>query len=189
MGLISRLLSFVRTQRNNAQISDVKLDPGGGANITAEHFAPPGDDSHPLPNDYVYSASTPQRGRFAAIGYIDTLNAPKAAAGEKRIYARNSSGAPVVEVWLKNDGTATVVNSAGQVTLSPAGSILGSNGAGSFELQAGGDFVVNGVTIAASGAVTIPTSLTLSGLELAGHTHAQANDSGGNTEQDTGPNQ
>lgn len=188
MGLIARILSFVRVVRNGAQVSDVKSDPGGGPNFTAEHFAPPGDDSHPLTTDYVYAAKTPQSGKYAAVGYVDPLNAPKAQEGEKRIYARDSSGAVVIEVWLKNDGAATIVNENGSVTLNADGSILGQNGAGSFELQAGGDFVVNGVTIASDGSVTIPSSLTLNGKEIAEHTHSQASDSGGNTEQDTGPN-
>lgn len=204
-GLIGRVLSFVRVTRNGAQISDVKVNPGGGPNVTAEHFAPPGDDSHPLPTDYAYTAPTPQRGRQAAVGYVDPINTPQAQPGEKRIYARDSDGAVVVEVWLKNDGEATIFNENGTVTLSPDGtitaengngsvtlsadgSILGQNGAGSFELQTSGDFVVNGVTIAANGAVTIPSSLTLNGKEIAEHNHSQANDSGGNTEQPTGPN-
>ena len=45
MGLIAKLLSFTRVTRNNAKISDVKVNPGGGPNITVEHYATPGDDS------------------------------------------------------------------------------------------------------------------------------------------------
>lgn len=224
MGLITRVLSFTRAVRNSAKVSDTKANPGGGPNITAEHFAPPGDDSHPLASDYAYVAPTAQRGRYAAVGYVDPKSEPKARPGEKRIYARDESGAVVCEVWLKADGSGTLVNSQGSVTLAPdgattitgpggsvthaadgstaaqnpkgsvtlsaSGSILGQNTAGgSFELGGTtGDFVVNGVTIAKNGAVTIPTSLTLNGKEIAGHTHAQGNDSAGNVEQNTGPN-
>ena len=53
MGRVAKLLSFVRLTRNNAKVSDVKIDPGGGPNITVEHFAAPGDDSFPLKTDYV----------------------------------------------------------------------------------------------------------------------------------------
>lgn len=206
MGLIGRVLSFVRAVRNGAQLSDVKTDPGGGPNVTAEHFAPPGDDSHPLGTDYVYISPTPQKGRYAAVGYVDPLNEPKALAGEKRIYARDSAtGVLVVEVWLKNTGEATISNDdgdvtlspdgtiaaqnlAGSVTISPAGSILGQNAGGSFELQAGGTFAVNGVTISPAGVLSVPNSFILDGKEIAGHTHTQGADSGGNTEQNTGPN-
>ena len=211
MGLIALLRSFTRVTRKAANVSDVKLDPGGGPNLTGQHFAPPGDDSHPLPDDYVYAGATPQRGRVAVLGYVDPANTPKAQPGEKRIYARDSSGAVVVEVWLKNDGEATIFNDEGLMTLSPDGtitaqngqgsvtlgadgSILGQNSNGSFELQAGGNFVVNGVTIDTTGLITTPTGIAtpsalVNNVEVDGHNHAQANDSGGNTEQDTGPMQ
>lgn len=173
MGLISILRSFTRVVRNGAQASDVKIDPSGGANVTAEHFSAPGDDSHPLPDDFAVAVSVAQTGRAAVIGYIDPLNTPKAEDGEKRIYARDpSDGSVVVEVWLKNTGEALTSNVNGSVTLSPDGTIKGVNTNGSFELQAGGDFVVNGVTIDKNGKVTIPTSLNLAGKEIAGHDHA-----------------
>jgi len=211
MGLIGRILSFVRTQRHGAQISDVKTDPGGGPNVTAEHFAPAGDDAHPLPGDYVYGAPSPQRGRYAAVGYVDPANQSKAQPGEKRTYARDSNGQQVSEIWQQNDGTVLTQNDEGSTTLAPDGSfqaendngsvtlgadgsILGQNAAGSFELQAGGNFVVNGVTITPAGQIITPTGITtpsavIDGVEAAGHTHPQGNDSGGNTEQPTGPMQ
>lgn len=188
MGRIAKLLSFVRVTRNSAKMSDVKVDPGGGSNITAENFTASGDDSHPLPGDYVALNTREGAGREDVIGYSDPLNEPKALPGDKRIYARDEDGVLIVEIWLKNTGEALISNDNGSVTLSPDGSIKGANGNGSFELQAGGDFLVNGVKIDASGNVTIPTSLTLAGKEIAGHDHSQANDSGGNTEADTGPN-
>lgn len=169
MGRIAKLLSFVRVTRNDAKISDVKVDPGGGPNITAEHFASSGDDAHPLPDDYVIINDLAGTGRKASVGYLDPVNTPKALPGDKRIYARDGdTGAVVVEIWLKNDGTAIVSNDNGSVMLRPDGgsiittpestldakadgSIKGANGSGSFELEAGGDFVVNGVTIDTNG--------------------------------------
>lgn len=177
MGRIARLLSFVRLTRNDAKVSDVKVNPGGGPNITAEHFADAGDDSHPLITDYVALNRGSGTGRESAIGYLDPLNEPKAQPGDKRIYARDAdSGAVVVEVWLKNDGSAVVSNENGSVTLRPDGgtvvatpestfdaaadgSITGDNGNGSFELQAGGDFSVNGVTIDTSGNISTTGSI------------------------------
>lgn len=167
MGLIGKLLSFARANRNSTHVSDAQIDSGGGSNLTAEHFAPPGDDSFPLKGDYAVGQSVQQTGRVATVGYIDSVNEPKASEGEKRIYARDAvSGAVIVEVWLKNDG-----------------SVSGANSNGSFELEAGGDFVVNGVTISAGGVVTIPSSLNLGGKELAGHVHAAGEPPG-----DTGAN-
>lgn len=193
MGRIAKLLSFARSEVNGAKVSDVKVDPGGGANVTAQHFASPGDDSHPLPGDYVALTGVTGTGRANALGYLDPTNERKALPGDKRIYARDEDGATVVEVWLQNDGTAIVVNAQGSVTLRPDGSIRGSNGAGSFELESGGDFVVNGVTIDTSGNVTSPATVTAAtvsapsiqadGKELAGHIHPAGSPPG-----NTGPN-
>lgn len=173
MGRLGKLLSFVRVTRNNgAKVSDVKLDPGGGPNITGEHFSAPGDDAFPLDTDFVITSAIEGSGREDVVGYADTINTPKALEGDKRIYARDPvTGLAVVDVWLKSDGTAATTNANGSVTLNPDGSIKGLNAAGSFELQAGGDFVVNGVTIKANGDVIMPNSLVLNGKEIDGHDH------------------
>ncbi|MFW6031043.1 MAG: hypothetical protein ACOC9T_00510 [Myxococcota bacterium] len=103
--MIGKLLSFVRTEVDDAHVSDVKVDPGGGDNRTAQHFACPGDDSHPLAGDYVATAPSTGRGNEHVTGYIDPSNEPQAGPGEKRIYARDGDGAIVMVVWLKADGT------------------------------------------------------------------------------------
>lgn len=122
MGL-GKLLAFIRGERNSAKLSDVKFDPGGGPNVTAEHFSAPGDDAHPLPGDYVVGVSIQRSGGSAVVGYLDPKNDQKAAAGDKRIYARNSAGASIVELWLKNDGSAILSNANGSITLAANGSI------------------------------------------------------------------
>lgn len=183
MGWINKILSFTRVTRNNARMSDVKIDSGGGDVITAEHYAPAGDDSHPLTTDYAQAIGIPRTGGATVVGYLDPINDPKAQPGDKRIYGRDAdSGGVVVEVWLKNDGTAIVSNANGSITLRPDGSIKGDNGNGSFELQVGGDFVVNGVIIDTGGNITSPATITgntlvgsssviADGKELVGHDH------------------
>jgi hypothetical protein len=183
MGRLARLLSFLNTTRNGAKVSDAKVNPGGGPNITAQHFSDPGDDSQPLPGDYVSLNGDSGSGRETAIGYVDPINTPKAQKGDKRIYARGPDGVAVVDVWLKNTGEAVTSNSNGSFTLSPAGAITGTNGGGSFALLADGTFNVNGVTIDPSGVVTIPNSLILNSKQIAEHDH-----SNGNNGQDTGVN-
>lgn len=166
MGSIAKLLSFTRVLRNGAKLSDVKLDPGGGANLTAEHFADAGDDSHPLPGDYVATVGIPRDGGQAAVGYADTINDPKAAAGEKRIYGRDAStGAAVNEVWLKADGSVMIANSNGAI-----------------ELKADGSVDINGAIISVAGEVTSAT-----GRVLSTHVHAQGNDSASDTQVPTNP--
>ncbi|MCK5606548.1 hypothetical protein KAR91_31890 [Candidatus Pacearchaeota archaeon] len=168
MGLITRVLSFVRVVRNGIYFSDVKMNPDGGSNITGEHFADAGDDSFPLPTDYAVTTTIQRSGGEVPVGYADPINEPKAEAGEKRIYGRDaSSGAQVNEVWLKADGAVLISNINGSFELKADGSMIGQNSAGSFELEAGGDFVINGATITALGDV-----VTALGRSLDTHIHS-----------------
>jgi hypothetical protein len=106
-----------------------------------------------------------------AVGYNDPLNTPKALPGDKRIYARDSSGAVIVELWLGNDGSAALFNSLGHILLA-----------------ANGNINLNGVIIAPNGDITGLNSLILDGKELKDHAHSQGVDSDNDTQQDTGPN-
>ena len=198
MGRIAAILSFSRVEQSGVKTSNVKIDTGGGYDITAQHYSASGDDSFPLETDFVAISSIPRRGGAIATGYLDPLNTPKAQKGDKRIYARDSSGVTVAEVWLKNDGSVLVENDNGSTLLRPDGgnitttpnstfdckadgSIKGDNGSGSFELQAGGTIDLNGVTIDPSGNIITPTTVTAAavsapsikadGKELADHTH------------------
>lgn len=190
MGRIARLLSFLRVTRNGF-LSDVKVNPGGGRNVTGEHCADPGDDSHPLPTDYVITVPIDQTGRVVVVGYLDVNSEKVAEPGEKRIYGRSPGGAVLVDLHLKNDGTAVFTNAGMTYTMSPDGSIRGANENGSFELQAGGDFVVNGATIDTAGNITSPERVTgdevqtAGGIDLGSHTHGGVEPGAGNT---NGPN-
>lgn len=208
MGLIAKLLQFSRATRTGAHVSDSLGDPGGGPNLTAQHFADPGDDSHPLPGDYYAAHGVKRSGSAAAVGYVDPKNAPKAGPGEKRTYARDANGAPVVETWLKSDGTAVTENANVTITAAPDGTVTTDNGAavftigsdghvtaenggGYFTLGADGTVTINGVTIDPAGLVITPNqivtpSAVVGGVEAAGHTHPQGADSSGDSQQDTG---
>lgn len=199
MGRIAKLLSFVRVIKNSAKISDVQVDPGGGANVTVEHFAPPGDDSYPLTTDRPFIINNGREGGESAVGYIDPVSDPVATEGDKRIYGRSPiASATVNQVWLQNDGTILISNDNGSLLLSPDGAIKGDNNNGVFELQSGGNFVVNTVIIDTDGnistnaTVTATTveaviSLTVDTKEMDLHVHDQAADSSGDTQQNTGP--
>ena len=140
--MIGKLLSFTRVLRNNAKLSDVKLNPGGNPNITAEHFADSGDDSYPMPDDYAFISESNGTGRGAAVGYVDVKNDQKALLGEKRIYARDQDGNMVVEQWLKNTGESTLDNMNGSVTLKPDGETAIVNPNGSITLKADGTTII-----------------------------------------------
>lgn len=177
MNYIAKLLSFVRTVKNEANVSDVTIDTGGGNNNTAEHFAPPGDDSFPLKTDYAAVADVPRGGGKVVTGYVDPINTPVAQEGDKRVYGRNpADGFLANQVWLKNDGSVLVSNDNGSVLLradggsivttpnstldaKADGSIKGANGSGSFELQTGGDMDINGCIIDTTGAINCPATI------------------------------
>lgn len=189
MGRIAEVVAIESITKNDVPLLAVTVSPGGGADITVFHIAPPGDDSQPLIGDWAVIQTMERSGTESIVGYVDPNNTPKVLAGEKRIYARDpETGLTVVEVWLRGDGTALTENAAGFSSLSPEGIITGANSNGSFQLQDSGDFVVNGVTIKADGQVIIPSSLLLNSKEIDGHTHSQANDGGGDSQADTGGN-
>lgn len=168
MGL-GKLLSFIRGTRNGAKLSDVKLDPGGGPNVTSEHFSAPGDDAHPLPGDYVIHVAIQRSGGSAVVGYLDPKNDQKAAAGDKRIYARDGDGASIVELWLKNDGTAVLENANATVTMSPNGDIAVDGAAITItgdSITVNGPTTINGATISEAGEIT-----TAGGIDLDTHVH------------------
>lgn len=188
MGFINKLISFARVKRHGVNFSNVEVDPGGGAIKTAEHFEDPGSDSNPLPGDYVATVSHPGAGNVLAVGYLDPVNKPKAAVGEKIIYSRDSEGVLIAEVWLKNDGTLVLSNPKGLFELRADGSIKGQNSIGFFELEMNGDFVVNTVRIDPQGNLTATSlsapSVLANDKELAEHQHGGVKTGGGFT----GPN-
>lgn len=158
--MIATLLDFVRATVDGAKTSESKVDPGGGATRMAQHFADPGDDSHPLADDLVVTVSS--GGREHAVAYADLVNEPMSGPGEKRIYSRDSDGALVASIWLKADGTVVITNADG----------------GSFEMASGGDVTINGVVIDTSGNVTAPGEVTAkdgpSAVNLSTHLHPDA---------------
>jgi len=151
------VVEFTRSAIAGAQASEVKLDRGGEDAVTAYHFAPPGDDSQPLPGDVAYLGDDEGAGTGQALGYQDPRTAPLAGAGDKRIYARSGAGVASCQVWLKADGSVLISNDQGAVELKPDGTALVSNAQGSIEL-------------AASGAVTVTTPLGTFGADTHMHT-------------------
>ena len=202
MGRIGKLLSFVRVIRNNAKLSDVKVDVGGGDILTASHAQGSGIDSVPLPDDYAVTLRIPRSGGVVTVGFVETDAQQKSGAGEFRIYARNASRAEVVEFCLKADGTALTSNSNGQFELRPDGSQRGQNSNGNYELQANGTVDINGATIDTDGNINaksltadtvtaddiIGDSVKASGKELAGHGHIGSPTAATGPISNTGPN-
>ena len=201
MGLIGLVLQTISAVRNGVSIRDVKLGLGGGNNVTGEEFSSSGDDSPPLENDNVLAVAIEQTGRVAVVGYVDTQNAPLANNGERRLYSRDSSGEIRAVIWLRNDGSISLSNENGEMSIAEDGALSLQNENGAMSMDANGTINLNGVTIdpdgtmdingvgiSSSGAVDVPASLKVATKELAGHTHPQAPDSAGDVQQPTGPN-
>lgn len=117
MSKIAEVLAFER----DGTVETVKVDPGGGANETADHCTPPGDDSPPLPGDFAELKESTGKGRDAAVGYTDPKNTREASPGEKRWYARDAGGNVVCSGWLKGDGTIVLSNANLTITGAPDG--------------------------------------------------------------------
>jgi hypothetical protein len=151
MGIVGRVLSFFRVTRGSAFLSEVKSAlSGSNHNRTVAHFSAPNEDSAPLPGDFELVIKQRGTGRYAVVGYADTVNAKKSEGGEKRLFSRNAGGTEVAELWLKNDGSIRLSNAFGYFELKPDGSVE-SNGA---KITLIGDFI------------------TASGVSLMLHTHA-----------------
>ena len=168
MGLISKLLSYTRIgDRNGAKVSDVKHDPGGGANQTGEHFQAANEDSVPLPGDYLLTVSVQRTGGQVVVGFIDPKQEQTAEPGEHRQYARNADGDQVVQLHLKKDGAAELSNAEGSVVLNADGSIVLTTPNGANTLAADGSVAFsNGASITTAGDV-----LTAAGISLDTHVH------------------
>lgn len=105
---MGRIGEIVSTERDAAGVLTVRVDPGGGGVVTAEHFAPAGDDSRPLPGDFAALEESAGAGAEQAVGYSDAI--PNTSEeGEVHKYSRSTDGVLVAELWLRRDGTAELL--------------------------------------------------------------------------------
>lgn len=79
-----------------------------GANVTAETFAPSGDDSPPLENDRIVLVQVDGTGNFVAVGVLSKSQGAK--PGEKILYSRGSDGEVKAAIKLLNDGKIEMVS-------------------------------------------------------------------------------
>ena len=136
MGRIAKILDFTRVVINGLSVGSCRIDAGTEIKETPV-FQPSGIDGAPLENDFTATVSTAATGGEAIVGFADNITG-EAQPGEARIYARNSSGAVVCSVFLKNTGEITI--------------------------QGSGDININGVAISATG--DIETLGSIKGLGI-----------------------
>ena len=102
---------------------EIKGDTGGEDGTDMDHFAPVGDDSAPLAGDNALAIPLDgETENLVATAYADGTT-KVASPGEKRIYARDSSGAVSAEVFLKNDGSIDIIGKAASVLIASNGDI------------------------------------------------------------------
>jgi hypothetical protein len=80
-GFLGNVIEFTRSVVDDAHAPEAKVDRGGGDAVTAYHFAPPGDDSQPLPGDVAFLSASEGAGNAQVLGYQDPETEPRAAAG------------------------------------------------------------------------------------------------------------
>ena len=119
MGRVAEVLAATRRVIRGIPVLSVKLSRGGGANATADHYGPSGDDSPPIVGDFAHSSGGPGSGQEQITGYHDTQNPGEALPGEKRLYARTEDGAIVGTIWIKRDGTIRIETSGPVIVDSP----------------------------------------------------------------------
>lgn len=129
------------TDEDGTPSVEVKVDLGGEL-ATLEHFASPGEDSPPLPDvDVAAVADGVGTGALQSAGYADTKNPGKAEPGERRTYARNSSGTVTAEIWSKANGDVEIKS-----------------------IASGGKIILNGVEIDQQGNIKAPAEITAMGM-------------------------
>ncbi len=184
MGFVAVLKNFVRTSRGNAKFADTTLADGLKQD-TCEHFAPAGDDAHPLNNDYAIAVTIPASGRAVSVGYVDPQNQGVTQPGGKRIYARNTDGQTLGQLWLKNTGEVIMSTGSVSITETPDGTCTITNNNGTISLLSNGNVNINGVIFEPGARMSQITSFkTDDDKELKDHIHSGV-DAG---PDNTGPN-
>ena len=101
---------------------------GGGIRTTGDRFDSSGVDAPPLPEDFDYQARQQGTGRYVSLGSVDPNNEPVAAAGERRTYARDSSGTIVAVIHQRANGSVRTTNASGWSELATDGGVTHSSG-------------------------------------------------------------
>ena len=173
-GFLARVLLFARVVRNGISINEVTVDPGGGPNVTVEQLPAPGDDSPPLPDDYVGAFPSEGSGESLAGGFTDPTNPGTALPGEKRFYARNAAREVISEILMRADGSVIIShpNDDAVIQIFAAGLIvLGDIPSGHYVLfdTSSGLMIVNGeLTIDSDGNVITTGTITAADFKTTG---------------------
>lgn len=132
--------------------AEVDVDLGGKDGGTSDYYASPGEDSPPLPGDDVILVALDDDDdesseTLAAVGYSDPTDRV-AAGGEKRTYARDSSGEVTAEIHMRGDGSVTIQRSAGSaIIIGSDGAVTIDAGSGTITIDVAGAIKLSGLTV------------------------------------------
>ncbi len=191
MGRIGKVIkSFIDSlsgSGTNAQFSSV--EEFAGDQRTIQIFGPCNEDFAPPENCRTLDVPLGRdRGFLVAAAYHNQLITPVALPGERRIFSTGEDGTTVkAEVFLKQDGSFIIKNSAATFSVSAAGKVLIET-TDEIELKSSkatidSDLEVTG-TISAP-VITAATSMSVNSKDIEAHTHSQGNDSDGDAEVNT----
>lgn len=136
MGRIARLIS---TKIEKFIIQTV--ESYFGANVTAETYAPSGDDSPPLENDRIVLVKVDGTGNFVAVGVLSVSQGAK--PGERILYSRNEDGEVQAVLKLLGDGTIEGVSPGGYKYTTDK----------DYKIEASGDVGIKGTKVKIEGQV------------------------------------
>lgn len=169
MAMIGVILNFIPSP--DQTVDQVEVDLGGEDTLTVDYLMPAGEDSQPLPGDWVQLVKGKGTGKYSAVAYVDLSNPRDAAQGEKRMYARMPEGAVVSNIDMINNGRVQIRNENGTIVLFDTGQIDLQNANGFIRLLQDGTVNINGVTIAPDSAITGPNGLLLNNRQVHDHDH------------------
>ena len=136
-----------------------------GANLTAETFAPSGDDSPPLPDDRIVLVQVDGTGSFVAAGVLSRSQGAK--PGERILYSRDENGEVRAALRLLGDGTVEI-ESADENGDAQAVFSIGGNGGLKLTDKSGNSVEMSssGMTLtdAKGGKVEMAGKITVQGL-------------------------
>jgi hypothetical protein len=122
---------------------------------TALEISPFGDDSNPIKGMAAVYAETAESGESIIIGYINENQI--AAAGEKRLYSLDATGAVSFYMHFKNNGTAEIGGTANNlVRYTPLNAALQQQ-----VIDINAQLAAIAAGIASAGGTYTPTPLTL----------------------------
>ena len=163
MGRIARM---IKTEIENFIVQTVEMY--FGANVTAETFAPSGDDSPPLPDDRIVLVQTDGTNNFVAVGVLSVSQGAK--PGEKILYSRDENGEVKAAIKLLCDGSIQMqtFGDAGINFTDKAGNVIETSSDGIKLTDKNGNVIEensDGITLTDKngGKVTMAGKITLKG--------------------------